>query len=130
LRIDYAILITYVAFVIGIGWTLARYMKTSADFSRPRAPSRRGSRLAFISRTSALELVGMAASGAKYASAPRTSTGSADSGDDLSRVFIAVLLRLQGALGSQYLKMRFDERVRALNSIAFAVMTIFASAFR
>jgi SSS family solute:Na+ symporter len=27
----------------------------------------------------------------------------------------------------EYLKMRFDERVRALNSIAFAVMTIFAS---
>jgi SSS family solute:Na+ symporter len=27
----------------------------------------------------------------------------------------------------EYLKMRFDERVRALNSVAFAVMTIFAS---
>jgi SSS family solute:Na+ symporter len=27
----------------------------------------------------------------------------------------------------EYLKMRFDERVRALNSIAFAVMTVFAS---
>ena len=27
----------------------------------------------------------------------------------------------------EYLKMRFDERVRALNSVAFAVMTVFAS---
>ena len=27
----------------------------------------------------------------------------------------------------EYLKMRFDERVRALNSISFAVMTVFAS---
>ena len=26
--IDYLILIAYVAFVIGIGWTLSRYMKT------------------------------------------------------------------------------------------------------
>jgi len=38
----------------------------------------------------------------------------------LAVFMIAVLLRLQGALGSQYLKMRFDERVRPLNSIAFA----------
>ena len=31
-KIDYTILLAYVAFVIGIGWMLARYMKTSADF--------------------------------------------------------------------------------------------------
>jgi hypothetical protein len=31
-KIDYTILIAYVGFVIGIGWTLARYMKTSSDF--------------------------------------------------------------------------------------------------
>ena len=30
--VDYTILIAYVAFVIGIGWVLARYMKTSSDF--------------------------------------------------------------------------------------------------
>ena len=30
--VDYTILIAYVAFVLGIGWVLARYMKTSSDF--------------------------------------------------------------------------------------------------
>ena len=30
--IDYAILLIYFAFVIGIGWVLKRYMKGSADF--------------------------------------------------------------------------------------------------
>ncbi|MEI7533101.1 MAG: hypothetical protein WCK57_01940 [Verrucomicrobiae bacterium] len=30
--IDYTILITYVAFVLGIGWALSHYMNTSADF--------------------------------------------------------------------------------------------------
>jgi hypothetical protein len=30
--IDYVIRIAYVAFGIGIDWTLARYMKTSSDF--------------------------------------------------------------------------------------------------
>ena len=30
--VDYTILIAYVAFVLGIGWVLARYVKTSSDF--------------------------------------------------------------------------------------------------
>jgi hypothetical protein len=30
--VDYAILIAYVAFVIGIGWALARYMKSRRTF--------------------------------------------------------------------------------------------------
>ena len=30
--IDYLILLTYFAFVLGIGWVLKRYMKGSVDF--------------------------------------------------------------------------------------------------
>jgi len=30
--LDYAILIIYVAFVVGIGFALQRYMKSSSDF--------------------------------------------------------------------------------------------------
>ena len=30
--VDYTVLIACVAFVLGIGWMLARYMKTSSDF--------------------------------------------------------------------------------------------------
>ena len=66
--VDYTILIAYVAFVLGIGWVLARYMKTSSDFliSGRYIPTW-VTGLAFMSANlGALELVGMAASGAKY----------------------------------------------------------------
>src|SRR5947199_10749516 len=66
--VDYTVLLTYVAFVIGIGWTLARYMKSSSDFlTSGRSIPAWVTGLAFISANlGALELVGMAASGAKY----------------------------------------------------------------
>jgi len=129
--IDYTILIAYVAFVLGIGWTLARYMKTSADFlTSARSIPTWVTGLAFISANlGALELVGMAASGAKYgiATAHFYWVGAIP-----AMIFLAVFM-MPFYYGSkarsvpEYLKMRFDERVRALNSVAFAVMTIFAS---
>ena len=129
--IDYTILIAYVAFVIGIGWTLARYMKTSSDFlTSARSIPTWVTGLAFISANlGALELVGMAASGAKYgiATAHFYWVGAIP-----AMIFLAVFM-MPFYYGSkarstpEYLKMRFDERVRGLNAIAFAVMTIFAS---
>jgi SSS family solute:Na+ symporter len=130
-KIDYTILIAYVAFVIGIGWMLARYMKTSSDFlTSARSIPTWVTGLAFISANlGALELVGMAASGAKYgiATAHFYWVGAIP-----AMIFLAVFM-MPFYYGSkarsvpEYLKMRFDERVRALNSVAFAVMTIFAS---
>src|SRR5579859_5343497 len=130
-KIDYTILLAYVGFVIGIGWALARYMKSSSDFlTSGRSIPAWVTGLAFISANlGALELVGMAASGAKY--------GIATShfywvGAIPAMIFLAVFM-MPFYYGSkarsvpEYLKMRFDERVRALNSIAFAVMTVFAS---
>jgi SSS family solute:Na+ symporter len=130
-KVDYTILLAYIGFVIGIGWMLARYMKTSSDFlTSARSIPTWVTGLAFISANlGALELVGMAASGAKY--------GIATShfywvGAIPAMVFLAVFM-MPFYYGSkarsvpEYLKMRFDERVRALNSVAFAVMTIFAS---
>ena len=129
--IDYTILIAYVAFVIGIGWALSRYMKTSADFlTSARSIPTWVTGLAFISANlGALELVGMAASGAKYgiSTAHFYWVGAIP-----AMIFLAVFM-MPFYYGSkarsvpEYLKMRFDERVRALNSVAFAVMTIFAS---
>src|ERR1017187_10488897 len=71
-KIDYTILVAYVAFVIGIGWMLARYMKTSSDFlTSARSIPTWVTGLAFISANlGALELVGMAPSGAKSGIAP------------------------------------------------------------
>ena len=129
--IDYTVLISYVVFVLGIGWALARYMKTSADFlTSARSIPTWVTGLAFISANlGALELVGMAASGAKYgiATAHFYWVGAIP-----AMIFLAVFM-MPFYYGSkarsvpEYLKMRFDERVRALNSVAFAVMTIFAS---
>jgi SSS family solute:Na+ symporter len=129
--VDYTILLTYVAFVIGIGWALSRYMKTSADFlTSARSIPTWVTGLAFISANlGALELVGMAASGAKYGMATCFFYWA---GAIPAMVFLAVFM-MPFYYGSkarsvpEYLKMRFDERVRALNSVAFAVMTIFAS---
>jgi SSS family solute:Na+ symporter len=130
-KIDYTILIAYVGFVIGIGWMLARYMKTSSDFlTSARSIPTWVTGLAFISANlGALELVGMAASGAKYgiSTAHFYWVGAIP-----AMIFLAVFM-MPFYYGSkarsvpEYLKMRFDERVRALNSVAFAVMTIFAS---
>jgi SSS family solute:Na+ symporter len=129
--IDYTILLAYVAFVIGIGWALARYMKTSSDFlTSARSIPTWVTGLAFISANlGALELVGMAASGAKYgiSTAHFYWVGAIP-----AMIFLAVFM-MPFYYGSkarstpEYLKMRFDERVRGLNAIAFAVMTIFAS---
>jgi SSS family solute:Na+ symporter len=129
--IDYTILLAYVAFVIGIGWTLARYMKTSSDFlTSARSIPTWVTGLAFISANlGALELVGMAASGAKYgiSTAHFYWVGAIP-----AMIFLAVFM-MPFYYGSkarsvpEYLKMRFDERVRALNAVAFAVMTIFTS---
>src|SRR6478609_5721088 len=129
--LDYAILAIYVVFVIGIGFALTRYMKSSSDFlTSGRSIPTWVTGLAFISANlGALELVGMAASGAKY--------GIATShfywvGAIPAMIFLAVFM-MPFYYGSkarsvpEYLKMRFDERVRALNSFTFAVMTVFAS---
>ena len=129
--IDYAILLAYTGFVIGIGFLLRRYIKSSSDFlTSGRSIPTWVTGLAFISANlGALELVGMAASGAKYgiATAHFYWVGAIP-----AMIFLAVFM-MPFYYGSkarsvpEYLKMRFDERVRALNSIAFAVMTVFAS---
>ncbi|MEI8371788.1 MAG: sodium:solute symporter family protein [Planctomycetota bacterium] len=129
--IDYAILAIYVIFVLGIGFALKRSMKNSADFFMSgRAIPAWITGLAFMSANlGALELVGMTACGAKY--------GIATShfywvGAIPAMVFLAIFM-MPFYYGSkarsvpEYLKLRFDERTRCLNSISFAVMTVFAS---
>src|ERR687889_2471416 len=66
--IDYAILIVYFAFVLGMGWVLRRSVRNSEDFFLPgRAIPAWIAGLAFLSANlGAQEVIGMAASGAKY----------------------------------------------------------------
>ena len=118
--VDYLILGIYFGFVIGIGWALKRYMKGSTDFflSGP-LHSRLGYRPAFISANlGAQEVIGMAASGAKY--------GIMTShfywvGAIPAMVFLGIFM-MPFYYGSkarsvpEYLKLRFDEKTRGFNA--------------
>ena len=66
--IDYAVMLAYFAFVVGIGVALRRYVRTSEDFFLSgRSIPAWVTGLAFISANlGAQEVIGMGASGAKY----------------------------------------------------------------
>src|SRR5512140_2326874 len=129
--IDYLILTVYFVFVLGIGWALRRYMKTSTDFFLSgRSIPAWVTGLAFLSANlGAQEVIGMAASGAKY--------GIMTShfywlGAIPAMVFLAIFM-MPFYYGSrarsvpEYLKLRFDEKTRGFNAVSFAVMTVFSS---
>lgn len=129
--VDYTILIIYTAFVLGIGFALKRYMKTSTDFFLSgRSIPAWITGLAFISANlGAQEVIGMGASGAKY--------GIMTShfywlGAIPAMVFVGIFM-MPFYYGSkarsvpEYLKLRFDEKTRGFNAVSFAVMTIFSS---
>src|SRR5580658_6622095 len=129
--IDWLIMAVYFGFVLGVGFALRRYMKTSSDyFLSGRSIPAWVAGLAFLSANlGAQEVIGMAASGAKY--------GMATShfywvGAIPAMVFLGVFM-MPFYYGSkarsvpEYLKLRFDEKTRALNAISFAVMTVFSS---
>lgn len=129
--IDWTILALYLAFVLWIGIALRERVHSSADFfeSGRSIPAWIGG-LAFMSANlGAQEVIGMAASGAKY--------GMATShfywlGAIPAMIFLAVFM-MPFYYGSrarsvpEYLKLRFDEKTRGLNAISFAVMTVFSS---
>jgi SSS family solute:Na+ symporter len=129
--IDYLIVALYAGFVLGVGFALKRFMRTSLDFflsGRRIAAWVTG--LAFISANlGALEVMGMAASGAKY--------GMLTShfywvGAIPAMIFVGLFM-MPFYYGSrarsvpEYLRLRFDEKTRAFNAMTFAVMTVLAS---
>jgi SSS family solute:Na+ symporter len=129
--IDYAIMLIYFGFTLGIGFALKSYMKSSEDFFLSgRSIPAWVAGLAFISANlGAQEVIGMAASGAKY--------GIATShfywlGAIPAMVFVGLFM-MPFYYGSrarsvpEYLRLRFDEKTRGLNAITFALMTIMSS---
>src|SRR5215468_7868108 len=129
--IDYAEMLIYFGFVLGIGFMLRRFMKTSTDFFLSgRSIPAWITGLAFISANlGAQEVVGMGASGAKYgiATAHFYWVGAIP-----AMVFVGLFM-MPFYYGSrarsvpEYLKLRFDEKTRAVNAVSFAVMTVFSS---
>ncbi len=129
--IDYAIIVLYFVFVLGIGVALKRFVRTGLDFFLSgRSLATWITALAFISANlGAQEVIGMAASGAKY--------GILTShfywvGAIPAMVFVGVFM-MPFYYGSrarsvpEYLRLRFDEKTRGLNAISVAVMTLFSS---
>jgi SSS family solute:Na+ symporter len=129
--IDYALLIIYFAFVVGIGIAIRRSVNGSKDFFESgRSLPSWVCALGFIgANLGAQEVMGMAASGAKY--------GIMTShfywvGAIPAMVFVAIFM-MPFYYGSkarsvpEYLKLRFDEKTRGFNAMTFACMTIMSS---
>src|SRR5579883_734007 len=124
-------MLLYFVFVLGIGFALKRFMRTSKDFFQAgRSLPAWICGLAFISANlGAQEVIGMGASGAKY--------GIATShfywiGAIPAMIFVGVFM-MPFYYGSkarsvpEFLRLRFDEKTRAYNACSFAVMTVFSS---
>jgi solute:Na+ symporter, SSS family len=129
--IDWLIMLVYFAFVLGIGFALKRYMRTSNDFFLAgRSIPAWVCGLAFISANlGAQEVIGMGASGAKY--------GIITShfywiGAIPAMIFVGIFM-MPFYYGSkarsvpEYLRLRFDEKTRAVNAFSFAMMTVLSS---
>jgi solute:Na+ symporter, SSS family len=129
--IDWLIMLLYFVFVLGIGFALKRFMKTSKDFLQAgRSLPAWICGLAFISANlGAQEVIGMGASGAKY--------GIVTShfywiGAIPAMIFVGVFM-MPFYYGSkarsvpEFLRLRFDEKTRAWNACSFALMTVFSS---
>jgi SSS family solute:Na+ symporter len=129
--LDWLLMFVYFAFVLGIGVALrSKTTTSSAFFQAGRAIPAWVCGLAFISANlGAQEIIGMAASGAKY--------GIATShfywvGAIPAMVFLGIFM-MPFYYGSrarsvpEYLRLRFDEKTRAFNAVSFALMTVFSS---
>ena len=129
--IDYAILGLYFVFVIFIGWYLKRRVTSSEDFltGGHSVPTWVASLAFLAANLGAQEVIGMCASGAKYGimTAHFYWVGAVP-----AMLFVGVFM-MPFYYGSrarsvpEYLKLRFDEKTRALNALTFAAMTVFSS---
>ena len=128
---DYAIIVAYALFVIGIGYVIGKRTKTSTDFflSGRRIPAW-VTGLAFLSANlGALEVLGMAGQGAEYGimTAHFYWVGAIP-----AMVFLGVAM-MPFYYGSkirsvpEYLVKRYNEPTRFINAITFAVSTLVLS---
>jgi solute:Na+ symporter, SSS family len=129
--VDYVILALYFGFVLGIGWRLRKRISSSGDFLMSgRSVPVWITSLAFIAANlGAVELIGMAASGAKYGimTAHFYWLGAIPAMLFMGIFMMPFYYGSRARSVPEYLKLRFDEKTRAFNAFTFAVMTIFSS---
>src|SRR5436853_3211511 len=128
---DYLIILVYFAFVITVGFVIKRKIKSSNDFLMSgRSMPLWITSLAFISANlGAQEVIGMAASGAKYGimTAHFYWVGAIPAMIFLGIFMMPFYYGSRARSVPEYLSLRFDEKTRGLNAITFAIMTIFSS---
>ena len=128
---DWLVIASYFVFVLGIGYYLKRYTKSENDFFLAgRKNSAWVAGLAFLSANlGALELLGMTGNTFKYGMyvAHFYWIGAIP-----AMLFLGIYMmpfyyssKIKSIPG--YLKLRFDEKTRVLNGIAFAIMTLLVS---
>lgn len=129
--VDWLIILIYFGFVLGIGFYLKKYTQNDEDFFLAgRKNSSWVAGLAFLSANlGALELLGMTGNTFKYGMyvAHFYWIGAIP-----AMIFLAIYMmpfyyssRIKSIPG--YLKLRFDEKTRVLNAIAFGIMTVLVS---
>src|ERR687888_502680 len=126
--VDYVILAVYFVTVLGIGFAARRYIRTGLDFFLSgRSLPAWITGLAFIAANlGALEILGMAANGAKYGVA---TVHFYWIGAVPAMVFLGIVM-MPFYYGSkvrsvpEYLRLRFNDPTHLLNSLSFAVATI------
>src|SRR5262249_6215561 len=129
--LDWVVMLVYFAFVLGVGFALKRTTTTSAAFFQAgRAIPAWVCGLAFISANlGAQEIIGMAASGAKYGISTRPFywVGAVPAMIFLGVFMMPVYYGSRARSVPEYLRLRFDEKTRGFNAISFALMTVFSS---
>jgi SSS family solute:Na+ symporter len=129
--VDWLVLAVYFAFILGLGYYLKRFTKSQEDFFLAgRKNSAWVAGIAFLSANlGALELLGMTGNTFKYGMyvAHFYWVGAIP-----AMLFLGLYMmpfyyssRIHSVPG--YLRLRFDERTRVLNGIAFAIMTLLVS---
>jgi SSS family solute:Na+ symporter len=126
--IDYAILAVYFLVVLGIGFMARRYIHTGLDFFLSgRSLPAWITGLAFIAANlGALEILGMAANGAKYgvATVHFYWIGAVPAMVFLGIVMMPFYYGAKIRSVPEYLRLRFNDATHMLNSLTFAVATI------
>jgi SSS family solute:Na+ symporter len=129
--VDWLIILLYLVFVVGIGYALKQHMKTSKDFLEAgRALPTWICGLAFIGAgLGGQEVIGMGAAGAKYGleSAHLYGIGAIPAMLFVGIFMMPLYYGSKARSVPEFLRLRFDEKTRALNACSFALMTVFSS---
>ena len=129
--VDWLILLLYLGFVVGIGFALKRNIKTSRDFFQAgRALPAWVCGLAFLAASlGAQEVIAMGAAGARYGlrSAQFYAIGAIPAMLFLGVFMMPLYYGSKARTVPEFLRLRFDEKTRALNAVCIAALTVFSS---